>query len=87
MNRIILNGILTKITDPKEFEKDGKTYSYKTCVFSCNGTTLAANYWGDGELPKEGASCWFTANLSSHPNNHKPDLYYHKLDLVNIEEK
>lgn len=86
MIRTNLSGTILEITQPKSFIVKDKEMSYKTVVIDVGRNIIAANWWSDTELPKEGAKVNFTIEVKSERNNKTPEIFYHKLNLKSIYE-
>jgi hypothetical protein len=95
MNKATFYGRITEVSDPRLFEKNGDAYEYRTVVFNIAdpdsgyhavpGNFIAANVWDDRELPTAGALTRFSVRITSERNRKSPDVYYHKVNLQNVE--
>lgn len=95
MNKATFFGRIVEVSDPRLFEKNGDTYEYRTVIFNIAdpdsgyhavpGNIIAANLWDDRELPSKGVLTRFSVRLTSERNRKSPDIYFHKVNLQNVE--
>lgn len=76
-----------EVTDPKEFELEGKTFRYRNVLFDIgDGKLLRADLWGDRTAPELGRTFRIDIEVSSERNRKDPNLFFHKVKLKHYED-
>ena len=90
MNRAKFTGRVKGVVKEDVFQKEGKEYRYKTVMiqlcdpesFEDSNVTLAVNDWHEHEIPATGTLVDFTISIYSGQNKNNPNIYFHKLNLI-----
>lgn len=76
-----------EVTNPKEFEVDGKRFRYRNVLFSIgDGKLLRTDLWGDRAAPEVGATLRIDVEVTSERNRKDPNLFFHKVKLKHYED-